>query len=823
MTAKWIAVVLLGVGLASVCGAQTRSAANPADPAAIAARLQRPAHTPLTEQYIWTANDAAVLHPDHAKFNYRQRERKTEPHAFRGWFRLSELPASATLYVAGPRRVKVYLNGTPVLAAAAYPKSPLATHVFRADVRSALRIGWNLIAIDAVRGWGAVAASDSPAIQQLAFGETLVAKIVPAPSGVNAPPLAITNERWRSVAATPPGWQSPGFDDRAWPRVQSLGAIESSPDFFQWNLDAGLYDWPGYMGMSPYLRTYSLLASAATRQTGKLENAAALTRSAPPAPFAVSIPPGTTAANAPALLLDFGREVAGRLLIESACDCTAQVLLSYGESGSEALSGENYLGTNLLRVPPHGVARGPKSGFRYAWLRFVGGAPQTAFRAIRLEGIAYPVRYEGSFESSDPYLNRIWNTAAYTAHLCMGDGVWDAPKRDRGWWAGDLDVTGPVIGDVFGDRFLLDRTLMHLIPPAGHDVNGIPGYTAQWIATLAAMYRRSGPPKGAEVERQHAALLQLLRQMDGEFDASGQFVDRNNAWLFVDWSPGLYAHTPEAVEGTVFEFVRGYREGAWLLDKMGDSAAARRYSIRTNALAAEARKQYLDANGTFGSRWQLNAMAVVAGVATPTDYPAIWSRVFRYVGRNGTQNEIITPYFNDYLLDAMTRMGHVREALDWMREYWGGMLDEGATSFWEAYDLRWPKENPHLYLQADGRTGYFVSMAHGWSSGPASWMMEELLGVMATAPGFSHVRIRPELAGLKWVRGAVATPRGAVRVQASENSIQVTIPAGVEASVLLPAGTWMRNGKQVSGEAGENGAHERIVLHKAGSYEFERR
>jgi alpha-L-rhamnosidase len=817
--AKWIAAALATAGLAALSSAQVHFAGNPADPAANAARLQRSVHSPLIEQYIWTSDDAAALRPDHVKFNYRQRERKTEPHVFRGWFRLSKVPPVAMLYIAGPRSVKAYLNGKLILDAAADPKSPLAAHVFRADVGSALRTGRNVLAIEAVRGFGAVAASDSPVIQQLAFGETLVAKIVPAAAGTNAPPLMITNKEWRSVVATPPGWQAPGLDNRAWPRVQTLGSIESSPDFFQWNLDAGLYDWPGYMGMSPYLRTYRLPVANITHETGEFQHMDALMKSTAGADFAVQIPAEATEAKAPALLLDFGREAAGRLLTESACDCKTQVLVSYGESEAEALSGENYLGTNLLRVPPHNVARGPKSGFRFAWLRFVGGAPRTAIRAIRLEGIAYPVKYEGFFESSDPVLNRIWQTAAYTAHLCMGDGIWDAPKRDRGWWAGDLDVTGPVIGDVFGDRFLLGRTLMHLIPPAGHDVNGIPGYTAQWITTMAALYRRSGPPAGAEVERQRAALLQLLRQMDSEFDASGQFIDRNNAWLFVDWSPGLYAHTPGAVEGTFLEFVRGYREGAWLLGQMDDSADARYYNARADALAAQGRKQYLNANGVFSGRWQLNAMAVVDGVATAADYPAIWTRIFEGIGQNGTQTQTISPYFNDYLIEAMSRMGHMREALAWIREYWGAMLDEGATSFWEAYDLRWPKEHPHRYLQADGTTGYFVSMAHGWSSGPASWLMEEVLGVKATEPGFSKLRIRPELAGLKWARGAVATPHGAVRVEASTSRIQIAIPAGVKATVILPQGAWKRNGTPMKSKARSLTS---VVLDTAGDYAFVR-
>ena len=107
-----------------------------------------------------------------------------------------------------------------------------------------------------------------------------------------------------------------------------------------------------------------------------------------------------------------------------------------------------------------------------------------------------------------------------------------------------------------------------------------------------------------------------------------------------------------------------------------------------------------------------------------------------------------------------------------MRAYWGGMLAEGATSFWEAYDPRWSKAHSHATLQADGRTGYFVRLARGWSSRPVAWLLEEMVGIKPLASTYRNVQIRPDLLGLTWARGAVATPHG----------------PGVHAEVLLPAG-----------------------------------
>jgi alpha-L-rhamnosidase len=815
-----LAYLLLALFVVSCGVMQGAPRMEPLDPASDSAALQNPAHSPLPEQWIWTARDAAVLRPDHAKFNYRTRQKKIDPHGFRKEFFVEKIPPTSTLYVAGPRAVKVYVNGRLVLDATADPQSPLATHVYRVEMHAALHVGKNLLALELVRGFGIVTASDVPAVQQLAFGEALAAKIVPATPGREAAPLVISDASWRSSTALATNWQMPEFDDRQWQRAQSLGGIEERIEFYQWNLDAGLYDWPGYVGMSPALRTYRLWPTAVTHaDSAFFAHASALTRSDVHPRFGVKITRGVS--THPSLLLDFGREVAGRILFESACHCEAKIEVSYGESESEALSDEQYLGRNLVRVPAMSIARGPKSAFRYAALRFIDGDPITSFRNIRLEGIAYPVTYKGAFASSDPLLNRIWEVGAHTAHLCMQDGVWDAPKRDRGWWAGDLDVLAPVIGNAFGDSSLLDETLTHLIPAAGEHVNGIPGYTALWISALADLYQRTGDRRILATKQD--ALVAMVGAMDMEFDANGMLANQRHRWLFVDWAPDLFAYTPEAVEGTELEFVRGYRAAAWLLRELGDEAQFTHAAQRAEVVAAHARQRYAD--GVFGRRWQLNAMAVLAGVAPDEDYGAIWSRVLQQPATEAEPSQTISPYFGAYLLDAMARMDHRHEALAWMRTYWGGMLAEGATSFWEAYDLRWPKTDPHRFLQADGRTGFFVSMAHGWSTAPTAWLIEQVLGIRATAPGFRQATIRPDLVDLDWAKGQAPTPQGVIVVSAKKKAqlqINLSLPQGIDAKLSVPVrnphAVVLVNGHIVATTLEENGTRATMHLREAGLY-----
>lgn len=795
--------------------------------------LESSVHTPLQEEYIWTAGEEQ----SRSVYARLKTNEETEPHYFRKTFQVGAVTPQATLYIAGPRRVRVYLNGQLADQVESDAASPLGIHVFATDVTRYLHTGSNTLAIEAVRGQGVSGYANSALVHQQTSGEVLVAKIVPAAEGVDGPALLRTDGSWKSSRTAARGWEQTAFSDSAWKPAKSFGGIESSIELFQWNADAGLYNWPGYDGMSGFLAHMPVNAKAVIAHyvgRGSIEGLETLTRGS--GVLSVKLPPARTSdEEAPSVVIDFGRELTGRLEIVSDSDMPSVVTMQVGESEPE-MSKSPYLGVNQLILAPHGTGHSSKSAFRYAKVRFVSGGPVLRFSAIRVDHVFYPVTYAGSFESSDPMLNRIWETGAYTAHLCMQDGIWDASKRDRGRWMGDTDVSGRVIADVFGDKPLMEDTLDRLLGARGangknddvdQQVNGIPGYSAFWLTGTADYYRHTGSKEF--LEREHGRMLQLLALVDKEFDERSIYANKSNVWLYVDWSPELNGDTPETRRATTLEFYRGYREAVWMLRELGDTANAAKYEARAEAIGKAANQYLVDpATGAFGPRWQTNAAAVIGGAASPAQYPAIWNSSLSQVGKGSTRGWIITPYYNYYVIRAMAKMGHRAEALSWIRQYWGGMISEGATSFWEGYDPDWYTGNFHASLQADNSSGYFVSLAHGWSAGPTAWLMEEVLGIEPRGAGFSTVDIRPDLMDLAWARGAEPTPHGLLKVDArkEENGTRVVVdvPEGVTANVALPIASAsarvLVNGKPAEGTPSEQGARFVVKLDRAGHYEF---
>jgi len=99
------------------------------------------------------------------------------------------------------------------------------------------------------------------------------------------------------------------------------------------------------------------------------------------------------------------------------------------------------------------------------------------------------------------------------------------------------------------------------------------------------------------------------------------------------------------------------------------------------------------------------------------------------------------------------------------------------------------------------------------------------LGIHAATPGFRKAIIRPDLLGLDWVKGQVLSPRGAIRVEMRrepEMTIDLTLPPGVEAAVLVPLARpemqVLVNGKVIASSPVENGTRASIQLGNPGHY-----
>ena len=239
---------------------------------------------------------------------------------------------------------------------------------------------------------------------------------------------------------------------------------------------------------------------------------------------------------------------------------------------------------------------------------------------------------------------------------------------------------------------------------------------------------------------------------------------------------------------------------------IGDAAQADRWVNWYDVIASAARRYLANRDGTFTDIRQVNAMAIYSGVADRFERRAIYRRIL--APQAAAWKQIATPYYNYYVICALGRLGHTREALNFIRRYWGGMLREGATTFWEVYNetprpvpSTRPVSRPGIAsgILPAGLTMYRNSLCHGWSAGVTDFLTTYILGIRPTSGGFATTAITPHLGNLRWVAGRIPTPHGAIVLRASQDSngedVTVHLPTGVRAIVGVKGRQILINGR----------------------------
>ncbi len=148
--------------------------------------------------------------------------------------------------------------------------------------------------------------------------------------------------------------------------------------------------------------------------------------------------------------------------------------------------------------------------------------------------------------------------------------------------------------------------------------------------------------------------------------------------------------------------------------------------------------------------------------------------VMKNVMLNPEVPAITTPYMRFYELESLCDQGLQKQVLKEMKDYWGGMLREGATSFWEKYN---PEDKGTQHLAMYGRP-YGKSLCHAWGASPIYLLGKYFLGVKPIKPGYKEFSITPDLGGLKWMEGTVPTPNGEISLYMNDREIKVKASEG---------------------------------------------
>lgn len=492
-----------------------------------------------------------------------------------------------------------------------------------------------------------------------------------------------------------------------------------------------------------------------------------------------------------AIVLDFGSEFAGgvRLTTRYAkSDNGTKVRLRFGESVAEAMAplkmknAGNYHSVRDIEVNLQALSCSEwgQTGYRFLYIEVE--TPDTFLEICSIHGVFRyrDIPYQGTFVSNDELVNEIFSTSAYTVHLNMQSLVWDGIKRDRLVWIGDMHPEMLAIRTVFGDQKVVDDSLRYVAEtnPIPDWPNHFATYGMWYILILKDWYMHNGRKELLEELREYwvpllSQIAELVHEegiaLRAEEMPKGFFFDWPTRTVFEASEAGAYALCANALEA-----------GALLCDILDE---------RDLAIICKKKKDYLNKDShNHCNMKQVVAMMNLAGHLSNEEAAKL------LVADGGKGMSTFQSY---YILKSTMQSAGVEDAINMMKEYYGGMLSVGATTFWEDFDLDWLQEGATITESLEegaydihgdnGRfcyVGFRHSLCHGWSAGPAAFLAEDVLGIEILQPGCRKVRVSPNLGTLEWVKGTYPTPYGLIKVEAKrcgdDTETTVEVPNGVE-------------------------------------------
>jgi len=477
----------------------------------------------------------------------------------------------------------------------------------------------------------------------------------------------------------------------------------------------------------------------------------------------IGSPAGTYLPFGASIVFDFGKEIHGGVQLISCCgEAVSQIRLRFGESVSEVMgtpNNDHAVHDTVLDISKFGWLEYGNTGFRFVRIDKVDAGRDLELKEVRAVRLMRDLEYRGRFECNDPLLNTIWETGAYTTHLCMQDYVWDGIKRDRLVWMGDMHPEAVVAGMVFGQNEVIEKSLdlmRNQTPLPGH-MNGIGSYSLWWIITHRDWYRMHGDL--IYLQQQIPYLTELIDMIRNEMvDENG--VEKMPGRRFLDWT--TIGDEPALHAGLHALIVLALEAGADVARNTGEE----KLRLVCENLLTKMRKY----TAPEVSSKQVNALSVLAGLS---DASAINQKYLAVDPLKG-----ISTFYGYYVLQARAAAGDYEGCLELIRKYWGGMIELGATTFWEHFNIDWMENAGRIdQMPEEGKKdvhrecgefcyqGLRHSLCHGWASGPTAWLMEHVLGITAVEAGGRKVRIASNLCDLEWAKGALPTRWGNLEVE----------------------------------------------------------
>jgi alpha-L-rhamnosidase len=528
-------------------------------------------------------------------------------------------------------------------------------------------------------------------------------------------------------------------------------------------------------------------------------------------PIAILAQPSGTCTT---FTIDLGREITGFPYVEVESEEDGAVIdLAY----SEFLQNNRVVSTQWVydfadRVILKKGRQVYESSFWWKGFRYLQITARNVAGAIKISGVKvrqhhYPAKEVGSFECSDPLLNRIWQTGVYTLLCCMNDVYMDCPSREQSLYLGDLLVEQLVSFYTSGDRKLA-KSAYHQFSRYQYSTGFFsavsPGQTEKmddifvdqclaFVGNLWNFYLFTG--EAGVLDMFFPTIEKLIDGILKYKNADGLYQGITDR-VFVDHVVFQPAHQDKTRINTGLNLVVYYTllDAVRIAGAMGKFQDAARYTDLAEKLKEGIRqKLWCPKKGVFiegmseGKPMETvsvhsNVLAILYDVAPEEARESILNYIFdetKPVIRN------YSPFFAYFVHRMFFKLNRPGKVLELVRKQWGEFYGQGFTTWPETF------------------TGLYDSNCHAYSCTPNIDLSADILGIKPLQPGFVRFTVHPQLQELEWASGTVPTPAGAVAFSWKKDrgsySLVLRVPPNTTGELTLPGGAgvqeWLKDGQ----------------------------
>lgn len=304
----------------------------------------------------------------------------------------------------------------------------------------------------------------------------------------------------------------------------------------------------------------------------------------------------------------------------------------------------------------------------------------------------------------------------------MQDVFEDGPKRDRRLWLGDLRLQALANYETFQNNDLVKRCLylfasvpdengrisanLFMKPTIIADDTYLFDYSLFFTTTLYDYFMVTDDKETLE-ELWPSAYLQVELALE-RLDDRNIVKDDPTWWSFIDWHEELNKQAASQAI-LIYTLKRAIELARTLKDKQIRFLEERLAEIET----ATVQHLWSEEAGLFISgeqnqvSWASQVWMVLGEVLDIESSKKVLNRLIKEnpsIGMN-------TPYMNHHFVEALLLVGEKEEAISYIKHYWGGMINNGADTFWELY-------NPNDKAYSPYGSHLINSYCHAWSCTP---------------------------------------------------------------------------------------------------------